>query len=205
MRPSFLVAALLVFSACDGPDPEPTPEPLSSFEASVAGDATLVMGGPSWVVPGLGGVDPTHPDLEIDSSVQIGMTDFVGRGGSRGGLMFTLDGPLEVGEYDLAPQEDLFLRPRATLIVGELRSASYADGVSGTLTVTRADSAEVAGTFRFVTEAARDGYWDAEDPTGNVRPFAVTVEGAFEADVIGFGDRPDGDWPVPIVAPRPLP
>ena len=206
MRTAFgLAACLLVLSACDASDPNPAPELPSSFEASVTGDETLALTGPSWVLPGLLVNDPNDPESELQTPLQIGMTDFSGLGVSSGILTFMIDGPAEVGTVDLAPQEDSFFRPRATLTLGEPRSGLYADAVSGTLTITRADSAAVAGAFRFVTREAREGYVGLGDPAGSLRPFAVTVEGSFEATFLQPSDRPHDGWPYSVVVPRPLP
>ena len=193
----------------DAPGAPPAPglgEWSLADEASVTGDETLTLSGPSWVASSFV-VDPNDPDAEVQMPLQIGMTDFSGGGVSGSGLMFTLDGPLETGPVDLAPQDDFFLRPRATLIVGDNRTGTYADAASGTLTITRADSAVVAGTFRFVTEEARTGPFDfdPDGPMGGFEPFAVTVEGSFEADVLRASDRSPLDWPYPVIVPRPLP
>lgn len=207
MRLPLLVAGLLVLSACDQSDPAPTSEPPSSFEASVSGDATLALSGPSYAASLAAILDPNVPDAAPYVSFQIGMSDYTSGGVSEGGIVFMLDGPVGVGTIELAPQEDTFYRSQATLIVGELRSALRADAAAGTLTITRADSSGVAGTFRFVTEQARESLhdFDPNDPMGGFRSYEVTVEGSFEADLIDYSDRPEGGLPYSVVVPRPLP
>ncbi|MEM1118074.1 MAG: hypothetical protein AAF845_18295 [Bacteroidota bacterium] len=180
-----LIALAFVVSACDSAVDAPIPgdDVAPGFTAEVSGDldrsltgaaTTSTLGGTGISVEVADGGAVTALLLEADDAAD------------RFAFVGVTEGPLAPGTYTLAGigsrlgAGDFYVGYTFEVEDGDRPATSVAIADEGTVTITRADEDEIAGSFAFTARAVT-GYADGAPELGN-----LTLEGEFVVDVREF-------------------
>ena len=177
---ALVFAVACAVSACDAVVDPPVDSAVPGFTAEVSGGLERSLQGEASTST-LGG---TGVSVAVDGRGTVTALLLTAEGSAdRFALVGVTDGPLVPGTYAIAGlgsrlgPGDFYGVYSFPLDGGERPTTSVAIGREGTVTITRADDAEIAGSFAF-TAGAVTGHNDGDPEVGD-----LALEGTFTVDV----------------------